>query len=155
MKRYMDIGSPCLTPCCRFIQCPGTPFTRMNDLEVFNKVSIHLHHLARKSLTVIIFRKLSQAIESKAFAKSSLDTVVACFLLWQHWINSVAYMKFSYMLLPLRKLVWSWSIKEESYLWRRLASTLICNNLHCTILQWDGAITVRMACLFLYVLARV
>jgi hypothetical protein len=66
--------SPCLSPRRRSIHRPGTPLSRIADLEVVRIWSIQSHHTDGNPRARRILRRLAHSTESKAFAKSSFRT---------------------------------------------------------------------------------
>lgn len=84
------MGSPYRRPLQTANQRTGTPLSSAAAIEDRRMRSIQSHQAAGNPRTSMLRRRLGQAIESKALAKSSLNTSAGPPRLWQHCTSSVA-----------------------------------------------------------------
>ena len=106
MKRYGESGSPWRRPRLHLNQRPGILFKRIEVRPVERSELIQRRQRSSKPRIWRILSGLSQQIESKAFWKSILRTMVGDLRRWQQLRSSAAYIKFSEMQCPFIKPVW-------------------------------------------------
>ncbi len=83
MKRYGDIGQPCLTPRIGLNQSEVFPlFITIEDIFLYNVLTHPLNTGPKLNASNVLSMKF-QLIESKAFSKSTVQTIHGV------WFNSL------------------------------------------------------------------
>ena len=142
MNKYDEKGSPCRRPLLHWIQDPGFLFRRIAVLPVCRMFLTQAQKIGGKPLACKIDMREDQQMESKAFLKSSLKTIVGLLREWQELMRSAAKTKFSGDVSTRNEacLIAMNQHRDERF---QARSGNFCNSFYQAVLQRDGSKSVR------------